>query len=189
MAYTQPVSSLMKDGRSAILRPARETEAQELLALVNEVGREGIYIGTEKLLLDLDEERRFIRDAIEDPRKLLLVAEVAGKIVGISNIFGGRFGEKDRHLGTLGMLVAKPYRELGLGAAMMSFLLDWARDVGFEKVELEVFSTNERAINLYRKFGFFEEGRRQRAFRLRDRYADGILMALFLTTPAEQKPP
>lgn len=180
MAQPAPQTATMKDGRAAILRPAREHEAQELLDMVNEVGAEGIYIGTEKLLLDVDEERSFIRDATRDPRKLLMVVEVAGQVVGIGSIFGGTFGAKDRHVGTLGMLVAKAYREVGLGAAMMRYLLNWAQDIGFEKVELEVFSTNTRAINLYRKFGFVEEGRRQRAFWLRDRYADGVLMGLSL---------
>jgi len=175
----------MKDGRAALLRPAREGEAQDLLDLVNEVGAEGIYIGTEKLLLDVDEERSFIRDATRDPRKMLMVVEVDGQVVGIGSIFGGTFGTKDRHVGTLGMLVAKAYREVGLGTVMMHFMLNWAQDVGFEKVELEVFSTNTRAINLYRKFGFVEEGRRQRAFWLRDRYADGVLMSLFL--PADDR--
>jgi len=173
----------MKDGRMATLRPAREEEAGELLTLVNEVAGEGIYIGTEKLLLGLDEERQFIRDALENPRKLLVVAETGGKVVAISSIFAGSFGLKDHHVGTLGMLVAKPYRELGLGTAMLTYLLAWAYDVGLEKVDLEVFSTNRRAINLYRKFGFIEEGRRRRAFRLLDRYADDVMMGLFLTTP------
>jgi len=170
----------MKDGRSAILRTAREDEAAELLQLVNEVGGEGIYIGTESLLLDVEEEREFIREATENPRKLLMVAEVDCKVVGIGSIFGGSFGEKDWHVGTLGMLIAKPYRELGLGTAMMRYLLNWARREGFEKIELEVFSTNQRAINLYHNFGFTEEGRRRRAFWLRDQYADGVLMGLFL---------
>jgi len=182
MAWYAPQSVTMKDGLLATLRPAREEEAEELLALVNEVAGEGIYIGTEKLLLSLEEERQFIRDALENPRKLLVVAEVDGKVVAISNVFAGSFGRKDRHVGTLGMLVAKPYRELGLGTAMMTYLLAWARDIGLEKVDLEVFSTNQRAINLYRKFGFIEEGRRRRAFRLLDQYADDVMMGLFLTT-------
>ncbi|NOZ06224.1 MAG: GNAT family N-acetyltransferase [Chloroflexi bacterium] len=183
MAWYAPQRVKMKDGCRATLRPAREEEAGELLTLVNEVAAEGIYIGTEKLLLGLDEERQFIRDALENPRKLLIVAEAGGKIVAISSIFAGSFGLKDRHVGTLGMLVAKPYRELGLGTTMMTYLLAWARAVGLEKVDLEVFSTNQRAINLYRKFGFIEEGRRRRAFRLLDRYADDVMMGLFLATP------
>ena len=51
---------------------------------------------------------------------------------------------------------------------------------GIEKLNLEVFSTNTGAIELYRKLGFREEGRKIRQFKIFDEYADDVLMTLFL---------
>jgi ribosomal protein S18 acetylase RimI-like enzyme len=47
-----------------------------------------------------------------------------------------------------------------------------------EKIKLSVIATNERAIGLYKRFGFQEEGRRLRELKYSNgSYADTILMA------------
>lgn len=39
-------------------------------------------------------------------------------------------------------------------------MLEYAQNIdGLEKIELEVFSDNEKGIALYKKYGFEEEGR------------------------------
>lgn len=51
---------------------------------------------------------------------------------------------------------------------------------GYEKISLSVFSTNKRAINLYKKFGFEIEGVKKKEIKIDEEYVDEILMALFL---------
>ena len=47
----------------------------------------------------------------------------------------------------------------GIGTALLEDLFGWAqRDSRVKKVELRVRATNQRALALYRKFGFLEEG-------------------------------
>ncbi len=62
----------------------------------------------------------------------------------------------------------------------MNELLGWARSSpGVEKVELQVRSSNERAIALYRSLGFVEEGRKTRRLKIGpNAYLDDIYMAL-----------
>jgi RimJ/RimL family protein N-acetyltransferase len=60
--------------------------------------------------------------------------------------------------GTLGMGVAKSQRGKGLGARLLEVCLAHAQRSGIEKVELTVYTSNTRAIALYRKFGFVEYG-------------------------------
>jgi RimJ/RimL family protein N-acetyltransferase len=68
-----------------------------------------------------------------------------------------------------------------IGTALMRELMDWARQtptVG--KVELLVRATNQRAIHLYAKLGFIEEGRFRDRVRLPDgRLVDELAMAWF----------
>jgi RimJ/RimL family protein N-acetyltransferase len=110
-----------------------------------------------------------------------LVAELDGKIVGhallepigslaaISHVF---FLTIVAHPGMLGR---------GIGSALLGDLLDWAeRDSRVSKIELRVRSTNQRAIRLYEKAGFVEEGRFRRRLRLEDAtFLDDLAMAWF----------
>jgi ribosomal protein S18 acetylase RimI-like enzyme len=50
-----------------------------------------------------------------------------------------------------------------------------------EKVEPQVRSSNERAIALYRSFGFVEEGRKTRRLKIgANEYFDDVYMALWV---------
>lgn len=83
-----------------------------------------------------------------------------------------------RHVGSLGIMVRPDIQGRGVGAALMETLLDLAdRWLLLVRVELEVFTDNQRAIRLYERFGFQREGvKRMGAVRL-GQYADLCLMA------------
>lgn len=172
----------LKTGETARLRTVREADAADVLRLVQAVAAEEVLIGVEvpNIPQSVEEERRFIRAALNTPRRLFMGAEVNGRIVGTLSLTPGQFGRKDAHLAMLGIVLAPQYRGVGLGGAMIDVALEWARAKGFEKIQLEVFATNERALVLYRRKGFVEEGRRRRAYKLRGNYVDGVLMGLWI---------
>ena len=59
----------------------------------------------------------------------------------------------------------------------MQTLLDKAKEVGYEQIELEVVSKNERAIALYEKMGFVKTGTLLKALKNKDgSYYDLTLM-------------
>jgi RimJ/RimL family protein N-acetyltransferase len=84
-----------------------------------------------------------------------LVAVEGAEIVGLIFILESGFG-----FGEIGMMVARGWRERGVGSALVAASIDWARANGLHKLTLSVFPQNTAAIGLYRKFGFVEEGRR-----------------------------
>jgi ribosomal protein S18 acetylase RimI-like enzyme len=63
------------------------------------------------------------------------------------------------------MAVAREWRGLGVGSALLAAAVERARAHGLHKLSLAVFPHNEAAIALYRRFGFVEEGRRVEHFR------------------------
>lgn len=83
------------------------------------------------------------------------------------------------HNGTLGMLLAPEYRGAGLGERLMRASVEACRGK-FERVQLSVYSHNERAHKLYLRCGFIEEGRRRGAWKLDGMTSDIIEMALFV---------
>lgn len=78
----------------------------------------------------------------------------------------------------LGIAVASEAQGRGVGRALMQALCDWAVHWGqVLRIELTVFTDNVRAIALYRRFGFEQEGV-HRGYALRNgRYADTYSMA------------
>jgi ribosomal protein S18 acetylase RimI-like enzyme len=70
------------------------------------------------------------------------------------------------------------YRRRGLGRLLVTKAILSAHEAGIERVELEVFASNEVAIRLYRALGFVTEGIKRRARKLDGQYEDNVLMAL-----------
>lgn len=107
-----------------------------------------------------------------------LVAVLDGQPVGLAGLHQPRAVWRRRHAMGLGISVARHAHGQGVGAALMQALLDHAdRWANLLRVELTVFADNARAIALYKRFGFQEEGRlRQYAWR-DGAYADCLGMA------------
>ena len=173
-----PTSTRLKDGRWAIIRRAQPDDAEAWVSNVNAIGAERMYIMTEVLPRSVEEVRRQFGDA--DPRReLWLLAEVEGTVAGGADFRRG-VHTKNSHVVGLGVAILKGYRGIGLGDALMRAGIEWARDMGVKRLKLGVFETNERALALYRKLGFVEEGRLKGEVVLDGKSVDEILMALTL---------
>lgn len=171
----------LRSGNAIHLRPANQDDATDLLYLLEAVVAEQVYIGMEMPSADADDERSWIRQLQNRRRVLLLVADDNGRAVGMLTLTPGQFGQKDAHVAALGLMVAPTHRGMGIGRAMVEYAVEWAREHEYEKIQLQVFSSNTRALSLYETLGFEEEGRRRRAFKLPEiGYADAVMMALFL---------
>ncbi len=95
------------------------------------------------------------------------------------------------HNGRLGVGVLLAHRGQGIGRRLVSTAVDGARAFGLARVELEVFSSNEPAIRLYRELGFEREGCRRLARRIRggSEYEDVLIMGLLLNSDGAQECP
>lgn len=50
--------------------------------------------------------------------------------------------------------ILKEYCGQGIGTSLFNKLMEWAERNGITRLELTVMTNNERAIKLYKKFGF-----------------------------------
>ena len=126
---------------------------------------------------DVEEERAFINRTLEDPNAVMIVAEVDGKIAGTCSVFGNRDRRKISHRCSMGIGLLEDYCEQGLGTAMLSILIELAKQMGYELMELIVVADNTRAQGLYRKCGFIEGGRYYHGMKFDDgSYHDEIMM-------------
>lgn len=85
---------------------------------------------------------------------------------------------RQRHSAGIGMAVHKDFQGMGIGTALMQTLLDIADNwLMLMRIELTVFTDNERAIALYKKFGFSIEGTMKKAAIKNGTYMDNFMMA------------
>lgn len=108
-----------------------------------------------------------------------LVAVCDDRIAGHLNICMDARPRR-RHTAWFGLAVHADMHSRGIGSALMKELLHQSDNwLNITKMELGVFADNERAIALYRRFGFVEEGRLVDDVFKNGRYCDTILMARF----------
>jgi len=118
-----------------------------------------------------------------------LVAEEDGRIVGWCDALPGPAALGMAHIGRLGMGVLVGYRGRKIGRLLLKATIEKARELGLEKIELDVFASNGPAIALYRSFGFQEEGKRKRGRFVDGAYDDVLQMAFELKEPSQSPNP
>jgi len=158
------------------IRPATDADAPAMNALVTAVCRERAYLGSPDGFT-LEQTQDYLAH-LRQSNGLALVVIVDERLVGWIDITRGPF-EGLRHYGRLGMGLAPESRGRGLGRRLLERALDDGFAMGLERIELEVFASNLRAVALYRRTGFVEEGCRRCARKL-DGVCDDILMFAIL---------
>jgi len=169
--------------QKSIIRTARLEDSAALLEIQREVVAEGQYFISlsDEFNKTVEEQKEWVKNCLENERETLLVAEVNGEIVGWI-CFNTQNRKRLSHTGSLGIMVKKEMRNAGIGRLLLEELLAWAKNNPFiEKVSLAVFASNTRAITLYKRLGFVEEGRKVKEYKLNNHeYLDDILMCVFV---------
>ena len=172
-----------KNGKTILLRSATPADAPRLLEHVHAIFAEGEFVLStlEDFRMTEEQEAAWLQTNLDDPYKVVIVAEGDSQIIGMLNFHNGE-RKRISHLGEFGISVNKLWRDQGIGRALLSALLLWAQhQSAIEKVCLEVFTTNTRAITLYQSLGFREEGRLVRHIKLGPGlYVDTLRMARFV---------
>jgi ribosomal protein S18 acetylase RimI-like enzyme len=172
-----PLAPVPIDGIT--VRAARPNDARPYLVFWTAIVEEGRHVRTERVTGDArDHRRRFRRPWTDREAQIVAVAD-DGSVVGHISI-QREVHPVTRHVATLGVAVAEHARGRGIGTALMTEALRWARSIGVDKIVLSVYPHNTGAIALYRKFGFVEEGRLARHSRKSYGDEDEILMAAWI---------
>ncbi|MED2972857.1 GNAT family N-acetyltransferase [Fictibacillus sp. B-59209] len=175
--------SISKD-ISYVVRTGKIEDAEAILDIQRSVVSEGEFLISlsEEFNKTSSQQREWVQSLLENVNETLIVAERDGEVVGWIVFQAAPNRKRLSHTGALGMMISKGYREMGVGTMLLKALLDWAeKNPLIEKVSLGVFSTNHRAISLYKKMGFLEEGRKIKEFKMNENdYVDDILMYKFV---------
>ena len=147
------------NGINYTLRSAIDKDAQELSELRLQIDGETENLDREKgeAFIDIQGFEQIIKTDTENQRNLFLVTVVHDRIVGFSRcegIYLNRFSHKVE----FGVCVLKEFWGYGIGKNLLKESVSWADSNGIKKITLNVLETNDKAIKLYKKFGFEIEG-------------------------------
>jgi ribosomal protein S18 acetylase RimI-like enzyme len=142
-----------------IIRSAINKDAKNLSKIRLQIDGETENLDREKgeAFIDAQGFEQLIKTDTENNKNLFLVAVVHDRIVGFSRCEGNPL-KRFAHKVEFGVCVLKDYWGYGIGKNLLKESIAWADSNGIKKVTLNVLETNEKAINLYEKFGFKTEG-------------------------------
>jgi RimJ/RimL family protein N-acetyltransferase len=174
-----------KKQNEVILRMINSSEAQSLLNSMVEIAETSPYILTDANFFrntTIEFETKWIEGYNNDPRSILIVAELNNKIVGLLD-FKSYKNIKMSHRGLLGISLHHSVRGEGLGEKLFEKLISEIKRIkDLTIVELAVMGDNHQAYHLYKKMGFIEVGRIPKAFKLTEgNFCDDVQMALRLS--------
>ena len=107
-----------------------------------------------------------------------LVACIEDEVVGQVDIHTYPNKPRRRHAGQIGMAVRDDWQGQGVGTALLQAAVDVADNwLNLRRLEIEVFTDNEPALRLYKKFGFAIEGELAQYAYCAGRYVDVFQMA------------
>lgn len=132
----------------------------------------------ENILSNKDEEEELIKEKIINKGKnqYWYVAEENGKVIGLG-ILMNHGNLRKKHVGVITLMVNSDYQNKGVGSLLIDKLINLSESFNIIRLELCVFRDNYKAINLYKKFGFKEEGIKVKSALKNGEYIDEVMMA------------
>ncbi|MFJ8067103.1 GNAT family N-acetyltransferase [Psychrobacillus sp. NPDC096426] len=141
------------------IRPAMKKDAKELSEVRLQIDGETQNLDRERgeAYIDTQGFEELIKADTENKNNLFLVAVMNDKIVGFSRCEGNHL-KRYAHKVEFGVCVLKDYWGYSIGTNLLKESINWADSNSITKITLNVLETNEKAVNLYKKFGFKIEG-------------------------------
>lgn len=163
-----------------VIERARAEDAAALLDYLKIVGgeTENLSFGAEGVPLSLEAEQAYLRAQCESTDNVQYLAKVDGEIIGTASL--NRKPRRMSHRGEFGISLKKAWWGCGAASALMEAILAFAKENGFEQLNLEVRSSNVRAIRLYEKYGVRKLCTFPLFFKINGEYIDFDLMNLEL---------
>ena len=155
----------------------RHSEPEDFQALREIFAQPGATAGT--LQMPYPSADMWKKRLSDRPKGLYsLVACVDHDIVGSLTLFHESRSPRRLHAGELGMAVHDRWQGKGVGGELMAAAVDLADNwLNLVRLELTVYTDNDRAVRLYRKWNFNIEGTLEK-YAFRDgRFVDAFCMA------------
>ena len=170
------VTYKLKDGRTVLIREFQMKDKESLIEMYEALSDEAVRWG----MLPYTRER-IEKGWLSNLHDLIIIVAIYNsKIVGHAQIFKHPHPRR-KGIGDLIVYIHQDFRNVALGTAMLTKLIELAKKEGLHRIGLRVIADNKRAVHLYQKFGFKIEGLTKEAYFGEDgKYHDELVMGLIV---------
>lgn len=166
-------------GNSILIRYPTEKDAQAMCDYINALSIEQTFIRFQGEQVSLEDEEKYLQEQLKkiaQKQTVQLLVLCNQQLIGIAAI--DMKDRTEKHEGVLGISLQKELRGEGIGKKLMELILQEAKKnlLDLRIVTLGVFGHNDLAINMYKKFGFFEHGRLPEGTLHKGQYVDHVYM-------------
>ncbi|QZY27862.1 bifunctional GNAT family N-acetyltransferase/acetate--CoA ligase family protein [Nocardioides coralli] len=161
---------LLRDGRTAHLRPVRPGDGELLVAFYSRVSEESKYFRffTPMPRLSDRDVQRFI--TVDHRDRVAMVMEVGGHMIAI-----GRYDVVEPGQAEVAFLVEDRHQGRGIGQLLLEHLAQAGRENGIERFHAEVLPDNKKMLATFRDAGY----------RVASDYEDGVMEVEFSIDPTD----
>ncbi len=166
----------LKDGRAVLIRKFQMGDKEKLIEMYTSLSGDAVRWGMPPY-----NRERLERGWFSNLQNMISIIALHGdKVAGHAQIFKNPHA---RRIGTGDLVIYfhQNFHNVGLGTAMLTRLIQLAKEEGLHRVGLHVIADNKGAIHLYHKLGFKIEGIMKDAYVGEDgKYHDELVMGLIL---------
>ena len=161
---------LLRDGRTAHLRPVRPDDKQLMVEFYSRVSDESKYYRFFTPMPTLSEKDLHRFTHVDHVDRVALVVELGGQMIAIGRYDLIRPGEAE-----VAFLVEDKHQGRGIGQLLLEHLAQAGRERGLHKFVAEVLPENQKMIRTFRDAGY----------QIVSDYEDGVMVLEFPIDPTE----
>ncbi len=156
--------------------------AQDIIDYVKVASGEtdNLLTNPEEFNITLEQETNYIESINRSRLSNMLVMMENGKIIGQCGLHGREGRKRIGHVASLGITILKKHWNRGIGSQLMKSQIEYAKQNGITKVNLEVRTDNPAAVHLYEKVGFEIEGTNRKSMFVKGEYVDTYYMGIII---------
>jgi len=175
--HTENAPVRFLEGQNVYLRPISTEDTELYFRMLFD--REGRRLTGTQHNFTKEQIHRYIEAKGQDSSGILLFIALKDTDEVIGDIALQDFDRNNRNCNIRIMIDGTRFQGKGYGSEAMLLMLDYGFGIcNMHRIELNVFSYNERAIRVYEKLGFKREGVQREALYYNHAYHDSILMAM-----------
>ncbi|OSA96274.1 UNVERIFIED_ORG: GNAT family N-acetyltransferase [Clostridium botulinum] len=169
----------LKDETECILRSPDEQDAEKMIEYLKMTSKETYFMVRypEEIKITVNEEREHLKNNLISDKDIMIAAFINDELAGNASISCVRNHIKLKHRAVFGISIKEKYWNNGVGSILIKTIIEQAKKMGYEQIELGVFADNKKAQILYKKYGFEVWGAIKNAYKLKDgTYRDEVIM-------------